>query len=164
MSNDTLTRTKFQQLVNPLPPGADPDVDDNGLDADYMWRGRRFRVVPMGQAPLLQFRLTVNAQESLQIKYAYITFQSMTRQNPDGRNEIVIVVRDSMRIRLCGFNLQELDDALLMQRVLEIQAVSLLQAEAALKQSGDVAAITEVHVEHGRFDVENRRWMLGSQQ
>lgn len=159
MSDAAFAETRFQHLVNPQPAEADERIAD---ESDYMWRGQRYRIVPIRQAPLMQFRLTVSPRESLQIKYAYITHQSLNRCNVENRNEIVMIVRDSMRITLAGLNLGELDDALLMQRVLDIQSVSVMQGEAALKRDAEAAVIIEVRVEYGRFDSENHRWLPGA--
>ena len=158
---ETVSKSRFQQLIHS--PVRDEDVSgENTTDTDYMWRGGRFRVVPMRQAPLMQFRLTLGPHESLQFKYAYITHQTFIQQNDQNQNEIVVIIRDSTRISIRGLNLWQLDDCLLMQRVLEIQTVSELQAAAAIKRGEESSIIMQVTLEYGRFDIENRIWLRGS--
>ena len=160
--SDSITRKKYQELVNAAPPSGDEADQEPVYEPEYMWRGHRFRVVTARQAPLIQFRLVVSPQERFQIKYPFITVQWFDLQNADGENEIVMIVRDSTRITISGFNLTELDDALLLQRVVEIQSVSELQAEAALRHKSEACVITQIRVEYGRFDAENHRWLPGN--
>ena len=160
MSDAAAKTTRFQELVNSATEG--PEEAGYDHEPEYMWRGQRFRIVTMRQAPLMQFRVWVSPQEKLPIKYAYVTHQRDTQQNDRGLNEIEMVIRDCMRICVAGYNLAELEDALMLQRVSEIQSVSELQAESALKQQGNTPVITDISVEYGRFDMENRRWMRGS--
>jgi len=162
--SDTLTRTtSFQEKYgNAAPASLNPDASDDNVEPEYMWRGQRFRLVTMRQAPLMQFRLWVSPAERLQIKYAYITHQIEHQQNDENKNEIEMIIRDAMRVKLAGFNLGELEDALMLHRVSEIKSVSTMQAEAALKHDAETSVITDISVEYGRFDVENRQWLPGN--
>lgn len=159
---EPISKTKFQELVNPTQSsGMEIREERPGHDSDYMWFGQRYRVVPQRQAPLLQFRILISPQESLQIKYAYVTYQSLLQQNANQENELTMIIRDSMRITVTGLNLWPLDDALLMQKVAEIQSVSELQSAAAVKRGEDGSIIQDIRLEHGRFDIENRLWLPG---
>ncbi|MCA9194626.1 MAG: hypothetical protein KDB03_22800 [Planctomycetales bacterium] len=160
---EAVRKTKFQQLVNPQTGELASSKEESfSPEPDYMWHGQRFRVVTLRQAPLLQFRLTMSSRSSMQIKYAYLTHHEFIQQNAANLNEILLIVRDSIRFQIIGYNLLPLDDALLMQRVVEIQSVSELQAAAALKQSESSSVIIELRMEYGRFDVENCIWTPGN--
>lgn len=160
---EPISKTRFQELVNPIKPLGDESPDERpGHDSEYMWYGQRYRVVPLRQAPLLQFRILLSPQESLQIKYAFVTYQNLLQQNAEHKNELTMIIRDSMRITLVGFNLWPLDDALLVQKVAEIQFVSKFQATAALKRGEDGSIVQDIRVEYGRFDIENRLWLPGN--
>lgn len=159
---DTITKSKFQEKILGKLPHDSSEPTDAIHEAEYMWLGQRFRVVPMRQTPVMQFRVTLSAEERMQIKYAFVTHQLFHRQNSEKQNEISIIIRDSMRVTLAGFNLSVLDDALLMQRVIEIQSVPMMQAQASLHEKPDTPVIVDVRLEYGRFDVENRQWLPGN--
>lgn len=160
---EPISRTRFQQMVNSPTLSEEPASDDSGSSGSaYLWRGQRYRVVPERQAPLLQLRTVLSPRLSLQVKYAYITHQSLNQQNENNQNELTIIVRDSMRVTIEGYNLAELDDALLLQRVLEIQHVSELQSAAAIQRGESSSILTDIRLEYGRFDIENCIWMPGN--
>ena len=110
----------------------------------------------------MQFRLHISRRESIQIKYAHITHQSFIWQNAEQKNSITLIVRDSLRLMIAGMNLNILDDALLWQRVVDIQSVPEFHGDALLRENPSHSMIIDISLEYGRYDVENNRWLPGN--
>ncbi len=158
----SMAETSFQHRLKPNTHIEEPANDQKPQRSQV---GLNYRIAPMRQCPVLQFMLVLSNGNAKEIKYSNITDRDFIRQSDKYQaNAIVMVVRDSMRVSVSGFCLERLNDDLLMQRVIDLGAVTMLEAEAAIKDKHEQPIITNVKYEHGRWDVENGIWLPGNGQ
>lgn len=135
---------------------------DSGKEERYRQVGQKYRAVSSSQAPLLGFMVLLTNGNTLEVKYAYITERFLVRHDvKEGKNLIVIRVRDSLQIRVAGYNLAQLNEDFLRQAVLDVGSISELQAASAMKEDPAQPIIRTIRIEHGRMDMENGVWMPG---
>lgn len=153
-----------QDRHNELLRASDELLEANTTVSEDRYRqiGQKYRTVPSAQGPLLGMMLLLTNGDMVELKYAYITERFFIRHDTkEAKNLIVIRVRDSMQIKIAGYNLARLNEDLLRQVVLDIGAVSELAAAAALKANPNMPVISSVTIEYGRMDMENGMWMPG---
>ncbi|GAB5407260.1 MAG: hypothetical protein Aurels2KO_54910 [Aureliella sp.] len=129
----------------------------------YRQVGQRYRTVPSAQAPLLAFMVQLTNGNTIEVKYSHITERQLILHDAkEEKNLIVIRVRDSLQIKIVGFNLAQLNEDFLRQAVLDVGAIAELQVAAAAKEDKSQPIVSGLQIEYGRMDMENGVWMPGS--
>lgn len=156
-----ILETHFQELLQPSRVHSDNAADVSG-ELGHLQVGMDYRVLPTGRYPVLQFLLLFPNGNAIEVKYSHITerFFYPVGNRFDG-NELVVRVRDMQQIMIHGYNLGRLNEDLLVQRVVEIGSVTLIQAQAMLKQKPATPVVTGIRLEYGMMDMQNGVWTKG---
>lgn len=154
----------FQNMVGtPAKGDAPSESGDWNTELAYLQVGQRYRIAPAGQYPVQQFMLLFTNGRSMEVKYAYITERFFSPVAGDqGLNEMIFRIRDCLQVTVTGFNLTRLNDDLVLQRVVDLGAVSHLHAQAALKSDPHLPVICGLRYEYGLMDMHHGVWKRGN--